>query len=233
MSMASLDLSAASRRAFDRMAADCRRVFGGRFVGVVAYGSHEALVFAATVGAEDLEALGALTETWHHDGLATPLVMTPDEFVRTVDAFPLEYQAILDRHQLIAGVAPFDGIRIPPDELRRACEIQARAHLIQLREGWLEAGGHDHELAELIERSAAPLRALLTNIGRLNGRQVDDAGALASVAEELTGMPGNLVREVLTLETDRRRSHALVPRLAEYLDAAERLWVSIDRWRSR
>jgi hypothetical protein len=231
--MASLDLSSASRRAFERMAADCRRVFDNRFVAVVAYGASEALVLASSVGPPDLEALGALTETWHRDGLATPLVMTPDEFVRTLDAFPLEYQAILDRHQLIAGAVPFDGIRISPDDLRRACEIQQRAHLIQLREGWLEAGGHHEELAELIERSAAPLRALLANIARLNGRQVDDAAALAGVAQDLTGMPGDLVREVLTLETDHRRSRALVPRLPEYLDAAERLWVSLDRWRSR
>jgi hypothetical protein len=46
-------------------------------------------------------------------------------------------------------------------------------------------------------------------------------------------MPGDLVREVLTLEADHRRSRALVPRLPEYLDAAERLWASLDRWRSR
>ncbi len=233
MSMASLVLTGASRRAFERLAADCRRVFGGRFVAVVAYGSAEALVFATRVDASDLEALSALTETWHHDGLATPLVMTPDEFRRTLDTFPLEYQAILDRHELIAGAVPFDGVRISPDDLRRACEIQARAHLIQLREGWLEAGGHTEELAELIERSAAPLRALLTSIGRFNGRAIDDAGALAAVAEELTGMPEHLVREVLSLETDRRRSLALVPRLSEYLDAAERLWASLDRWRTR
>ena len=215
------------------MAADCRRVFGGRFVAVVAYGKDEGLVFATSVDAGDLEALSALTETWHHDGLATPLVMTPDEFRRTLDAFPLEYQAILDRHQLIDGVVPFDGVRISPDDLRRACEIQARAHLIQLREGWLEAGGHDEELAELIERSAPPLRALLANIGRLSGRHADDHDALSAVAQELTGMPGDLVRDVLALEADPRRSHALVPRLAEYLNAAERLWASLDRWRSR
>ena len=36
--------------------------------------------------------------------------MTPDEFRRSLDAFPLEYQAILDRHTVIAGTPPFAGV---------------------------------------------------------------------------------------------------------------------------
>jgi hypothetical protein len=46
--------------------------------------------------------------------------MTPDEFRRSLDAFPLEYQAIIDRHVVLAGRSPFSEAEISPADLRRA-----------------------------------------------------------------------------------------------------------------
>jgi hypothetical protein len=222
-----------SRRAFDRLVGDATRVFGDRFVAVIAYEPAAALIFASSVTSGDLDALAVLSESWLRDGLRTPLVLTPAEFRRSVDAFPLEYQAILDRHVVLAGRSPFDEISIAPGDLRRACEVQARAQLIHLREGWLEAAGHTDELAAVIERSVGPLRVLLSNVARLNGAPIHDAGAIARAAEELIGMPSDLVRALLALEEAPERSRTLVPRLPEYLAAVERLWAFIDSWRSR
>jgi hypothetical protein len=222
-----------SRRAFDRLTADARRVFGDRFVALVAYEVSAGLVFTTSVTPGDLDALAVLVETWHREGLRTPLVMTEEEFRRSVDAFPLEYQAILDRHLVVAGRNPFTGVSLESADLRRACEVQARAQLIHLREGWIEAAGHADELAELLERSAGPLRVLLANVARLNGATGDDPEALARWTESVIGMPGDLVRALLALETAPDRSRALVPRLPEYLAAVERLWGFIDAWRSR
>ena len=36
--------------------------------------------------------------------------------------------------------------------LRAACEVQAKSHLIHLRQGWIENVGHDDRLAALIVR---------------------------------------------------------------------------------
>ena len=56
---------------------------------------------------------------------------------------------------------------------------------------------------------------------------------IARAAEELIGMPSDLVRALLALEDAPERSRTLVPRLPEYLAAVERLWAFIDSWRSR
>ena len=81
-------------------------MFGDRFVALVAYDPERAASRSPPASTpRDLDALGALAEAWHHDGLATPLVMTPDEFRRSLDTFPLEYQAIIDHHVVIAGAA--------------------------------------------------------------------------------------------------------------------------------
>ncbi len=223
-------VAASMQRAFTRLAADTQRVFGTRFVALVAYDATASLAFASEVHADDLDALSALVEQWHRDGLAPPLVMTPDEFRRSLDAFPLEYQAILDRHVVVAGTPPFDGIFIEPDDLRRACETQARSHLIHLRQGWIQHAAHEDALAELLVRSAGPFRALLSSLARLHGRAHQSDGDLTSFAEAAIGVPAALVRAVLELDAHGERGLETLPRLEEYLRAAERLWTFIDTW---
>ena len=46
-------------------------------------------------------------------------------------------------------------------------------------------------------------------------------------------MPADLVEAVLRLEDEPERSHALVPRMPDYLAAVERLWAFIDTWRAQ
>jgi hypothetical protein len=46
------------------------------------------------------------------------------------------------------------------------------------------------------------------------------------------GLPAPLVNEVLALETAPQRSRTLVDQLPDYLAASERLWATIDRWRT-
>lgn len=228
-----LTLTAATRRAFDRMAADAARVFGDRFVALVAYDPERAVVFTARVIPADLVALAPLSEVWHRDGLRTPLVMTREEFLRSLDAFPLEYQAIIDRHVVIAGQDPLPGLAISPEDLRRGCEVQAKAHLIHLRQGWLEAGGQSSELADLVRESAAPWRVLLENVARLRGVSPDDDGALSAFAGSVTGMAPDLIEALLAAGHGGADLPArLVVRLPDYLAGAEQLWATIDTWRA-
>jgi hypothetical protein len=226
------DVTASTRKAFDRLSADIHRIFGSRFVALVAYGANASVVFTSGIGAEDLDAMAPLVETWRHDGLATPLLMTPDEFRRSLDAFPLEYQDILDHHTVIAGTPPFAGVQIQPDDLRRACEIQARAHLIHLRQGWLQSASHDDALIELLVRSAGPFRALLSNVARLHGQPHQSSDELVSFAEATIRLPAPLVRAVLDLELHPESGPALLDRVPEYLAATEQLWNFVDSWRA-
>ena len=215
------------------MAADLRRVFGARFVALVASSHHTVAAFVWSIGPDDLDALGSLVESWTRERLPPPLLMTPDEFRRSLDTFPAEYQALLDHHVVIDGVPPFDGVRINPDDLRRACEAQARGHLIHLRQGWIDAHGDTRRLEALIIRSAAPLRIVLANLAQLQGEDHRDDASLASFAERAAGMSAALVRAVLALDTNSAAAHTLVPRLREYLSDTERLWAFVDGWRPR
>jgi len=223
----SLELSPHSRRAFAALAADLARVFGDRLVAVVAYAPKRAAAFTRTLEAGDLDALSVLADTWHRSGLDTPLLLTADEFVRSLDAFPIEYQAIMDRHVVISGTPPFADAVVSPEELRRACEAQAKGHLIHLRQAWIETSAHSHELADRIAGSALPLRVLLSHVARLDGHAGQDP---ATYATAHFGADAGVLCAVLALEDQPDGTRDLLKRLPEYLAACERVWAFIDGW---
>jgi hypothetical protein len=228
MSM-SVELSAQVRRAFQTLTADLTRVFGDRLIAVVAYAPTRAAAFTRTLDASDLDALSVLADVWHKSGLETPLLLTAHEFERSLDAFPLEYHAIIDRHVVITGTPPFAGVSVRREELRRACEVQAKGHLVHLRQSWVDAGGHGDALMHRLADSALPLRVLLAHVAALDGQAGTD---LAAFGAARCGANADVLRAVLALEEHPENARALLPRVAEYLQACEQIWTFVDGWRA-
>lgn len=238
--------SAAQQRSLDALTEDLDDLFGARLHALVVYAGHQAdgsLHSCAIVDGlvfRDLAACLPLTEGWHHRAIAVPLMLATGELARTVDIFPLEYASIIADYKVVRGADPFEGISIPVDDIRRATEGQAKSHLIHLREAFLESHGETTRIGRLIASSAAPLRALLTNIARL-----PDAGAgttaattpsdeaLATMAEARMGVSASLVRAVLASSAGGHSTIADPSALlAHYVDAAQKIWEYVDRWRS-
>ena len=232
---------------------DLRDVFGTRLQCFVVYGTrtheapgaHEAhghspagqrtathtLAIVDTLTTDDLRACAQRVPTWHDRGLATPLVLAAHEFTRSLDVFPLEFGAILADHLVVSGADPFVGLRVDPADLRRACEVQARSHLLHLREGFLETRGRADALAVLIVDSAPAFAALLESIARLQGAAADDPAAARRHAERSVGAPGGIVSEVIKLAAVTEISSAEALRLfPAYLGAVERLVKVVDGW---
>jgi hypothetical protein len=201
---------------------DLREMFGDRLRSVVAYGLADrapdrpqpTLVIVDALTPNDLRACAAQVAAWHDSGLATPLILEESEFARSLDAFPFEFGAILADHVVVSGANPFDGLQVDAADVRRACEVQARSHLLHLREGYIETRGRSDALADLITRSSAPLQALLNSVARLNGANLD-----SPVLAEVAGLRG----QTMSSDTARR----LFP---DYLSAIEHLTNEIDRW---
>jgi hypothetical protein len=201
---------------------DLREMFGDRLRSVVAYAVTDRapgtpqpmLVIVEALTPADLRDCAARVARWQESGLATPLFLETAEFPRSLDAFPFEFGAILADHVIVSGDNPFGGLQIDQADLRRACEVQARSHLLHLREGYIETQGRSDALAALITRSSGPLSALLRSVARLKGTQFAD-GVLGEIA--------NLHSQELSSDTARR----LFP---EYLSAVEHLTNEIDRW---
>ena len=217
---------------------DLRDIFGTRLQSLVAYrqadGRDESstLVVVDDLTADDLRACADRVAAWHDAGLTTPLLLAAREFDRSLDAFPIEFGAILADHVVAFGSSPFDGLAVDPSHLRRACEIQARSHLLHLREGYVETRGRGDALADLLLRSAAPFTALITSVARLQ-RAADrpDASAAAIAIERTLGLPGGTCTQIMKLSTGGTLPSEAARRMFPgYLDAVERLTHYIDRW---
>jgi hypothetical protein len=230
---------------------ELRDVFGSRLQSLVIYGQrahpdhgvHAAHGHAApptrtlavvdSMTPEDLRACAGRVEAWHDAGLATPLLIAAHEFGQSLDAFPLEFGAILADHTVIAGASPFASLAVDPADVRRACEVQARSHLLHLREGFLETRGRSDALAVLIVQSAAAFAALVTSIARLEGHANDEVASAARHVERVLGMPGSAVTEVTKLVGVHEIPSADAERLfGPYLDAVDRLVQYVDGWKN-
>ena len=205
--------SAADVRLLER---DLRAIFGTRLQSLATYaGGAHALAIVDTLTADDLRACAARAGAWHDAQLGTPLLLAAHEFEASLDAFPLEFGAILASHTVVAGKAPFDGLAVDPRDMRRAIEVQARSQLIHLRESFVETRGNANALALLIVDSAPAFKALVESVRRLDPSF--EAGALA--------------REVIALAGAHDLAAAEAERLFPgYLDGVERLVKHVDQW---
>ena len=238
--------SPSQERALDGLARELEGVFGPRLESLVAYAGHDAdgtlhsLAIVEGLTFRDLTACLPLADGWRRRDLAVPLMLSRTELTRTVDIFPLEYAGIRSAHSVVRGRDPFAGFAVPAEDLRRACEAQAKSHVIHLREGFLESRGEATAVAQLIARSAGPLRSLLANIARLpdGGAQAAELSSLsdeslAQVAETRIGVPAGLVRDVFAAAASGQTTIAEPSALlSRYLDAGQRIWDYVDRWRA-
>jgi hypothetical protein len=223
-------------RTLDR---DLRALFGSRFRSLVAYrdasGARKAptptLAVVDGLTPDDLRACADRVASWHEAGLATPLLLRTQEFGRSLDAFPYEFGAILADHVVVSGDDPFHGLRVDRADLRRACEIQARSHLLHLREGYLETRGRSDALAELISRSLAPFAALLASVARLVGNGDGGANEPAAAVERALGLASGTIARIVNRASEATISSDEARRMfPAYLDAVDRLTHYIDRW---
>ena len=190
----------------DTLAADLKDIFAERLTMVAGFGTDSqscALVQSLTL--PDLERCAALDAKWKKLGLDVPLFLVEPELARALDAFPLEFSEIISTRRVVMGPDVFERISVAKADLRRACEVQARGHVVHLREGYIEAGGDPKAVEALVAAAIAPFRALVTNAARLDGIS-----------------PKALVTQ-LNLENFEKG-------FPEALRSAERLVDYIDRW---
>lgn len=227
-----------ARDAAERLADDLVRVFGERVRVIAAYQSSSpagpdqsvihTIALVDRVRPDDLSALLTVVSAWHKARLATPLLLAQEEFERSLDVFPLEYQSILSRHHVLRGAWPPGVPAVNSADLRRACERQIKGHLIHLRGGFLETQGRPSAVADLIRASLPPFRAALQNIARLHQQECATDDELAAFAQKSLEADAATLREVLAFGRSGSTPDAatLLPR---YVGVVEQLWRAVDR----
>lgn len=234
-------MTSAWERTAAELVGDLRAVFGDRLTSVVAYGGavegHDStpltsLALVTSLTFSDLEACARRAPHWDRAAIATPLIIPGDEFRRSLDAFPLEFGEIVRSHQRVFGPDPFEGLSIPRDHVRTACETQVKSHLLHLREGLIDAHGDPAALSRLVGASAAAFTALLRNVARLNDVNTSEHMEATRAGARAAGVPDGIVSDLLELEhPSGLRASDPARLLPAYLAAVEQLARTIDTWR--
>ena len=154
----------------DALAAHLREIFGDRLAMVAAFGdASSSCAVVRSLTSEDLDRCAAHAAGWKKRGLDVPIFIVEAELGRALDAFPLELSEIIATRRVVAGADMFANVVIAKQDLRRACEVQARGHVLHLREGYIEAAGDAKAVAGLAAAAIPAFRALVTNVARLEG----------------------------------------------------------------
>lgn len=231
-----------AKMTLDQLVAQLRAAFGDGLRSVVLYGSaasgepvaqnQNVLVLVDTLDVVRLEAVAATVRAWSDAGNPPPFTLTLEEWRRSADIFPIEYSDILERHRVVHGEEPFDGIRIDPADLRWQLELEAMGKLLHLRQGVLAAGGDARRQIELLEISKSAILVLFRATLRLHGRMPSrDPLEVAREAASLAGFDSapfeRVIRHVRKQEAIRVSDAPTV--LAEYTRGVERLVAYLDQ----
>src|SRR5690348_1332114 len=216
---------------------DLQHIFGERLLAMVGYGHADAthapsLALVQAITSDDLDRCAARAASWHRAGCATPLLLTREEFAGSLDTFPIEYGEILQSHDVIYGVDPFAGLTIRHEDMRRACEVLVKSHLVHLRENIIESRGRQADIRDLVYEAAPGFAVILRRLAQLDGRPAANDVELSAYAVERPGLDARTVGNVLAIAREQDRAGVDVMRFyPAYVEAVERLWLFIDRWK--
>lgn len=165
----------------EELVAQLGSVLGAGLRSVVLYGSaaagehipnrsdYNVLVIVERLDAERLRSLSATARAWGEAGNPPPLIFTEEEWRDSADVFPMEYADMIDRHRVLHGPSPFDGMRVSRSDLRLQVEHQARGKLLALRQGLLAAAGDRKAELQLLSSSVSTIMVIFRGVERLRG----------------------------------------------------------------
>src|SRR5690349_1385256 len=140
-----------------------RAAYGADLVTVVLYGSaagrdyhgpdsgHNVLVLARDVNTTHLRAMSSVVQEWMKAGNPPPLLLTTAEWRSSSDVFALEYADVLERHRVLAGEFPVQGIQVRRADIRQQLETEAMGKLLRLRRAVMSAGDNAAALRGLLD----------------------------------------------------------------------------------
>ena len=226
----------------DELVTQLRSAYGDTLRAVVLYGSsvagervakrsdYNVLVIAREIPMARLRELSAVTRAWRADGNPAPMTFTEHEWRSSADVFPMEYADILERHRVLFGSAPFDGLVVDPRDLRLQVEHESMGVLLRLRAAVLAAGIDAGEQLALMTASLSSLMIVFRAL-RLHGATPPQSYSdLVTEVAQRTGMDPAPFREVV----GHARGTAPIPKeragtvLAAYLHGMEHVAAHVD-----
>lgn len=231
----------------DNLVTQLEAAFGGDLTAVVLYGSaaggehnpkrsdQNVLVIVKQVPMNVAKAVAATASAWADAGNPPPLVFTESEWRGSADIFPMEYSDILDRHRVLHGAPPFDGISVKREDLRLQLENETMGKLLHLRQAMLATANDDKKLIQVVTGTVSAIMVIFRAVTRLHGEKPapDNAALVEQVARlaHLDPEPFQKAVRVARGETAAVPKAETLVTAAGYVGGMERLVGHLDAYR--
>lgn len=237
-----------AKMTLDQLVEQLKAAYGPDLRSVVLYGSaaagehipkrsdYNVLVLVDALSVDRLRAASAVARAWGEAGNPAPMTLTTREWRGSADIFAMEYADILERHKILYGESPFDGVTVDPHDLRLQLEHEAMGKLLKLRQGVLASGGDPRRQLELLAASLSTIMVIFRAVARLEGAV--PAKDNVTVSQTVAGYAGfdpaafqRVVRHVRGEQTIGANEVSGI--VGGYLAGMERLVEHLDRFGSR
>jgi hypothetical protein len=229
----------------DQLVEQLRAAYGADLRSVVLYGSgaagehiatrsdYNVLVLVDALSMQTLRAAAAVAQAWAEGGNPAPMTLTTREWRGSADIFAMEYADILERHKILYGESPFDGIKVDLADLRLQLEHEAMGKLLRLRQGVLATGGDRRQQLELLSASLSTIMVIFRAVVRLHGAMppTDNVALSRAVAEYVGVDPSPFERVVRHVRGEQKiTADDAGTVLGGYMGGMEKLVEHLDRF---
>jgi hypothetical protein len=115
-----------------------------------------------------------LVKSYRKHKIATPLFLTKEYILNSLDVFPIEFSEIKGQHLVIWGDDVFKDLEIPLKDVRLLCEQQVKGKLLHLRQAYVETGLDAPVLKNFLIRALNDLFPVFRQLIILNGQKPDE-----------------------------------------------------------
>jgi len=180
---------------------------------------------------EFLEFLAPLGKTYGKKRIASPLIMTPEYILNSLDVFPMEFLNIRLLHDTIFGEDLFHNLVIDRSNLRLQCERELKARLIGLRQGYLSSSGDAKILTDLFINTISGYIPVFRGIIFILGKEPPLSNEdVLTVLSETSGVDTQVFRTVL--KQKKQKTKLMIKQLnaifKDYYVAMEKLGDIVD-----
>lgn len=177
------------------------------------------------------EALPSSRKPPHFDGL----FLTQRQIEHSLDAFPIEWLEMRERHLLLEGEDVLAAIEVPQTYLRLQCEHELRSRFIMLRQAFVASGAKPSALQGVLKASASSFATLFRTLLRLRGES-----PLASTAQTIERVAdlyrldaeGLLGAHLVRYSSRRYKAAELLAIYRRFMMEISRLVIAVDQLRT-
>jgi hypothetical protein len=228
---------------FDELVSSLQSAEDGNLVSVIVYGwgvisagaprrsDYQLMIVTERLSARDLRELRPIIRQWTEMGYEMPVIITAEEFGRSLDVFPIEFRLMKRTYRTLYGQDMLAGREASKEHLRWQTELELRGKLLRLRSLAMPAGENPDQLAGLMTESVVTFVRFMRSVPEIVGEEtpIERVSAAQRVGEILNVDTSPIIRVLRLRDEPARLMEIEIQDLfASYLDCLTRVVAAVD-----